>query len=85
MGQNNDERRTENGGAVFDGAEGRSVYEIAGVPRDEQFADAAAAEDQLWGTRLSAQLMIVAQGAWCVATARRRSARSIEQSSGWLT
>ena len=82
MGKNDDERGTEDGGAVFDGAEGRSVDEVAGIPRDEEFADAVAAEDQLWGTRLSAQLMIVAQGAWCAATALRCSARSIEQSSG---
>ena len=33
----------------------------------------------------NAQLMTVAQGAWCAATAARSAARSIEQSSGWLT
>jgi hypothetical protein len=37
------------------------------------------------GTRLSAQLMIVAQGAWPPATSLRLCARSTEQSSGWLT
>src|ERR1700685_107078 len=37
------------------------------------------------GTRLSAQLMIVAQGAWPPATALRLCARSTEHSSGWLT
>ena len=49
VGEDDDERRAEHGGAVFDGAEGRSVDEIAGVPRDEEFADAVTAEDQLRG------------------------------------
>src|SRR5215210_9347478 len=48
MGKNNDERRTEHGSSVFNGAEGRGVDEITGVSRDKEFADAVAAKDQLW-------------------------------------
>ena len=48
MGEDDDKRRAEHGGTVFHRAKGRGVDEIAGVPRDEEFADAVAAEDQLW-------------------------------------
>src|SRR5271169_5364881 len=49
VGKNNNEWRLEHGGAVLDSAEGRSVDKIAGVPRNEEFADTVAAEDQLRG------------------------------------
>ncbi len=47
MGEDDNERRAEDGGAIFDGAEGRYVDEIAGVAGDEQFADAVPTEDEL--------------------------------------
>ena len=49
MREDDDERRAEHGGAVFDGAEGCGIDQIAGVPRDEQFAGAVTAEYQLRG------------------------------------
>src|SRR5450759_452507 len=85
VGENDDERRTEDSGAVFDGAEGRSVDEVAGIPRDKEFADAVAAEDQFWGHTAVGAANDRCPGRLVRRTALRCSARSIEQSSGWLT
>ena len=45
--EDDDQRRAEHGGAVFDRTEGAGVHEIARIARDEELADAVAAEDQL--------------------------------------
>ena len=47
MGEDDDERRAEDGGAVFDRAEGGGVDEVAGVASDEDLAETVTAEDQL--------------------------------------
>jgi hypothetical protein len=47
MGHDDNERRAENGGAVFDRAEGRGVNEIASVARHKEFADAVTAKNEL--------------------------------------
>ena len=71
VGEDDDEGRAQHRRAVFDRAQRRGVDEIAGVPGDEQFADPMAAEDQLRRHAAVGAAMIVAQGAWCPATAMR--------------
>jgi hypothetical protein len=44
--ENDNQRHTEDGRAIFDRAHGRGVDHIAGIARDEQFADADAAKQQ---------------------------------------
>ena len=45
--ENNDQRRSQMLGTIFDRAHGRRVGDIAGISHDEQLAQPDAAEDQL--------------------------------------
>ena len=85
MGEDDDERRAEHRRAVFDRAEGRGVDEVAGVAGDEQFAEPVAAENQFGRHAAVGAGDDRGPGRLMPGDGAALSARSMLQSSGWLT